>query len=154
MLNENLLSTLEEKEDVAFPIARLIEEGGLRAIEKSGGRQMLEGVMTDVGRRGANTAEINFFLVPQKDREITTREFSIRWRKEVGEIAGLESLFFDYLVGPGGSAAINVELTHPDPETLELAATDLSAAIAEYEGVTDINDWFAKGKIQYDFKMR
>ncbi len=135
-------------------IAKIIEEGGLRAIEKSGGMKILEGAMTEIGRRGANTAEINFNLVPQKDREITTREFSVRWRKEVGEIAGLESLFFDYLVGPGGSAAINVELTHPDPETLELAATDLSAAIAEYEGVTDINDGFARGKLQYDFKMR
>ena len=26
-INENLLSTLEEKEDIAFPIARIIEEG-------------------------------------------------------------------------------------------------------------------------------
>jgi multidrug efflux pump subunit AcrB len=134
-------------------IAKVIEEGGLRAIEKSGGMKILQGAMADIGRRGANTAEINFYLVPQKDREITTREFSIRWRKEVGEIAGLESLFFDYLVGPGGSAAINVELTHPDPETLELAAADLAAEIAEYEGVTDINDGFARGKLQFDFKM-
>ena len=135
-------------------IARLIEEGGLRAIEKSGGRRILEGVMTDVGRRGANTAEINFNLVPQDERTVTTREFSVLWREEVGEIAGLESLFFDYLVGPGGSAAVNVELTHPDPETLELAARDVAAAISGYEGTTDIDDGFAKGKLQFDFTMR
>jgi len=135
-------------------IVRLIEEGGLRAIERSGGRGILEGVMTDVGHSGSNTAEINFYLVPQDERTITTREFSVLWREEVGEIAGLESLFFDYLVGPGGSAAINVELTHPDPETLELAARDVANAIAEYEGVTDIDDGFAKGKLQFDFTMR
>jgi multidrug efflux pump subunit AcrB len=135
-------------------IARIIEEGGMRAIEKSGGRQILEGVMTDVGRRGANTAEINFNLVPQDKRDITTREFSELWREEVGEIAGLESLFFDYLVGPGGSAAVNVQLTHPDPETLELAARDVATAIAEYEGVTDIDDGFARGKLQFEFTMR
>jgi multidrug efflux pump subunit AcrB len=140
-------------EDVRH-IARLIEEGGLRAVEKSGGKGILEGIMTDVGRRGANTAEINFYLVPQKDRPVTTREFSIRWREEVGEIAGLESLFFDYLVGPGGSAAINVELTHPDPDTLERAASDAAAVIGEYEGVTDIDDGFARGKLQFDFTMR
>ncbi len=75
-------------------IAKIIEQGGLRAIEKSGGMKILEGSMTDIGRRGANTAEITFYLVPQDDRKISTREFSIRWRKEVGEIAGLESLFF------------------------------------------------------------
>ncbi len=140
-------------EDVRH-IATLIEQGGLRAIEKAGGRDILKGIMTDIGRRGANTAEINFNLVPQKDRSITTREFSVLWRNEVGDIAGLESLFFDYLVGPGGSAAVNVELTHPDPDTLERAASDLAAAIAEYEGVTDIDDGFARGKMQFDFTMR
>ncbi len=134
--------------------ARLIEEGGLRAVEKSGGKKILEAVMTDVGRRGANTAEITFYLVPQAERTINTREFSVLWRKEVGDIAGLESLFFDYLVGPGGSSAINIELTHPDPLTLESAATDLAAALADYEGVTDIDDGFARGKPQYDFTMR
>lgn len=135
-------------------IARLIEEGGLRAIEKSGGKRILEGVMTDVGRSGANTAEIYFYLVPQSERTITTREFSVLWRSEVGEIAGLESLFFDYLVGPGGSKAVNIELTHPDPETIELAASDLAAAIAGYEGITDIDDGFARGKPQFDFTMQ
>jgi multidrug efflux pump subunit AcrB len=140
-------------EDVRY-IAQLIEEGGMRAVEKSGGKKILDGVMTDIGRRGANTSEITFLLVPQNERAISTREFSVLWRKEVGDIAGLESLFFDYLVGPGGSSAINVELTHPDPRTLELAATDLAGALADYEGVTDIDDGFARGKPQFDFTMR
>jgi multidrug efflux pump subunit AcrB len=135
-------------------VARLIEEGGLRAVEKAGGRTVLEGVLTDVGRRGPNTAEVRFTLVPQKERAVTTRRFSELWRQEVGEIAGLESLFFDYLVGPGGSRAINVELTHSDPTTLERAAADLAAALAGYEGVTDIDDGFARGKPQFDFTMR
>jgi multidrug efflux pump subunit AcrB len=135
-------------------IAKLVEDGGLRAIEKNGGREILEGVMTDIGRRGSNTAEVTFNLVPQSDREISTREFSIKWRKEVGEIAGLERLFFDYLIGPGGSSAINVEFTHPDPATLELAATDLADNLRSYNGVTDIYDGFAQGKPQLDFKLK
>jgi multidrug efflux pump subunit AcrB len=135
-------------------IARLIEEGGLRAVEKSGGSKILDGIMTDVGRRGANTAEVRFYLVPQKERDISTREFSILWRQEVGDIAGLENLFFDYLIGPGGSNAINVEITHPDPDTLELAAADIAGVLAEYEGVTDIDDGFARGKTMFNFKMR
>ena len=135
-------------------IARLIEEGGLRAVEKSGGSKILDGIMTDVGRRGANTAEVRFYLVPQKERDISTREFSVLWRKEVGDIAGLESLFFDYLIGPGGSNAINVEITHPDPDTLELAAADIAGVLAEYDGVTDIDDGFARGKTMFNFKMR
>lgn len=84
---------------------------------------------------------------------MTTRAFSTAWRKEAGEIAGLEKLFFDFLIGPGGAAAINIELSHPDPKTLELAAADLAEAVAHYQGVTDINDGFAQGKPQYDFKI-
>ena len=134
-------------------IARLVEQGGFRVIEKNGGKDILVGAMTDIGRNGSNTAEITFNLVTQDQRSLTTKEFSTQWRKEVGDIAGLEKLFFDYLVGPGGSAAINVELTHPDPPTLELAATDLAKILSQYNGVTDINDGFAQGKPQFDFKM-
>lgn len=135
-------------------IAKLVEDGGMRALANNGGKDILVGVMTDVGRRGSNTAEITFNLVPQKERKITTREFSVIWRQEVGEIAGLEKLFFDYVVGPGGSSAINVELTHPDPSTLELAASDLARSIADFKGVTDIDDGFARGKSQLDFTMK
>jgi multidrug efflux pump subunit AcrB len=139
--------------DEVRQIARLVEEGGLRVVEKNGGKDILVGAMTDIGRRGSNTAEITFNLVSQEKRDITTKEFSTQWRKEVGEIAGLEKLFFDYLVGPGGSAAINIELTHPDPQTLELAAADLATNLSQYTGVTDINDGFAQGKPQFDFTM-
>lgn len=134
-------------------VVRRIEKGGLKVVEKNGGEQILVGMRTDIGRHGSNTAEVSITLVPQDQRTITTRQFSTQWRKEVGEIAGLEKLFFDYLVGPGGSAAINVELTHHDPRTLELAAAALAGAISLYDGVTDINDGFAQGKAQYDFKM-
>lgn len=139
--------------DEVKEVTRLVEEGGQRAVEKSGGSKILVGVRSDIGRGGSNRAEVSITLVPQNQRQLTTREFSVLWREEVGEIAGLEKLFFDYLVGPGGSAAINVELTHPDPHTLELAAADLAEEISHYNGVTDVNDGFARGKVQYDFKM-
>lgn len=135
-------------------IAKLVEEGGRRVVEKSGGREIMIGVMTDIGQGGGHTAEVSFTLVSQNKREITTREFSNRWRQEVGEVAGLERLFFDYLAGPGGSAAINVELSHPDPRTLEEAAASLAAHLGDYTGVIDINDGFARGKPQLDFTIR
>ncbi len=134
-------------------VVRQVEQGGIRALEKSGGQSIMVGMRTDIGKRGSNAAEVSITLVPQDEREITTRDFSTIWRQEVGEIAGLEKLFFDFLVGPGGAAAINIELSHPDPTTLELAAADLAEAVSRYEGVTDINDGFAQGKPQYDFKM-
>ncbi|MCI5194513.1 MAG: efflux RND transporter permease subunit, partial [Candidatus Electrothrix sp. AU1_5] len=134
-------------------VTRRVEEGGRRTVEKNGGKDILVGIRTDIGRGGGNRAEVSITLVPQAQRAITTRAFSTAWREEVGEIAGLEKLFFDFLIGPGGAAAINIGLTHPDPATLELAAADLAEALANYEGATDINDGFAQGKPQYDFKI-
>ncbi|WPD24412.1 MAG: efflux RND transporter permease subunit [Candidatus Electrothrix scaldis] len=134
-------------------VVRQVEQGGMRAVEKSGGKSIMIGMRTDIGKGGGNAAEVSITLVPQNERKITTRDFSTAWREEVGDIPGLEKLFFDFLVGPGGAAAINIELSHPDPKTLEQAAADLAEAVSRYEGVTDINDGFAQGKPQYDFKM-
>jgi multidrug efflux pump subunit AcrB len=135
-------------------VAKQIEQAGLRAVERADGNSMLLAVMRDVGRRGSNTAEITVQLVPQDQRKTTGQQFSMLWRQEVGEIPGLESLFFDYLVGPGGSAAINVELTHPDPRTLESAASSLADALRNYTGVIDVDDGYAQGKRQFDFTLK
>lgn len=134
-------------------ITRLVEAGGMRTVEKFGGRAVVVGMMSDIGRDGGNVAEVAITLVPQKDRSFSTRDFSVAWRAEVGDIAGLERLFFDYLVGPGGAAAINVELSHPDPATLEQAADELAGSLADYAGVTDIDNGFARGKPQLDFTL-
>jgi len=134
-------------------VAKRVELAALRAVEKTDGKDMLEAVMTDIGRRGSNTAEVNVFLVPQDQRKTTAQRFSGVWRKEVGNIPGLESLFFDFLVGPGGSSAINVELTHPDPKTLESAASELARQLRNYTGVTDVDDGYAQGKRQFDFTL-
>jgi len=135
-------------------VAEKIEKAGLRAVEKAEGKSMLEAVMTNVGRRGPNTAEVNFYLVKQEHRKMTAQQFSGLWRKEVGDIPGLERLFFDFLIGPGGSSAINVELTHPVPKTLEAAASDLDKALRNYTGVADVDKGFAQGKRQFDFKLK
>ncbi len=135
-------------------IARYIEECGRQVVQETDGEKMTVGIFTEIGKDGSNTAEVTFNLVPQSERKITTRDFSIKWREKTGEIPGLESLFFDFLIGPGGSQAINVELSHPDSVILESAARDVSRVLTNFAGVTDINDGYAQGKPQYDFKVK
>ena len=134
-------------------IADQIERAGLRAVEKSGGKAILEGVMKSVGHRGSNTAEVNFYLVDDDERDVSTLELSTLWREEVGDLPGLEKLFFDYLIGPGGSAAIKIELTHPESEILEAAASELADDLRNYTGVIDVYDGHAQGKRQFDFEL-
>jgi multidrug efflux pump subunit AcrB len=77
-----------------------------------------------------------------------------KWRKEVGDIVGLEVLSFaSDRGGPGAGSALEFELSHSDTRVLEQAAAELSEDLAQYPGVTDVDDGFSPGKDQLDFSM-
>ena len=131
-----------------------IEAAGKRAIERLGGMKFVEGYTSEAGGRGGpNSIEVNFDLVADTERSFSAAQFTETWREEVGDIAGLESLFFEYEIGPGGAAALTVELSHADRKTLELAATELANTLESYNGITDVDDGFAAGKPQIDLTL-
>lgn len=103
---------------------------------------------------GSHIASVRVQLVGAQNREMTTAEFTKRWREAVGEIPGVETLTFTYDIGPGSGAAIDVELSHPDMNVLEKSAERLAAKLGDYGGIQDINDGFALGKEQLDFKLK
>ncbi|MBN1492136.1 MAG: efflux RND transporter permease subunit [Phycisphaerae bacterium] len=137
----------------ASRVAKHIEDAGMRAVDCSGGREIMIGVSRYVGRGGSNSIDVNITLVPQSDREITPAEFTAAWRNEVGEIPGLESILFESSIGPG-SQRLTVELSHPETDILEAAAAELAEILSNYTGVTEIDDGFAAGKPQLDFTLR
>ncbi len=103
---------------------------------------------------GSHLAQVTVQLVPAGEREFTAAELVRRWREKVGDVPGAESLRYDYSTGSGGGQPIDIELTHPDMETLERAAERLAAAMAEYHGVRDVDDGFTPGKEQLDLRLR
>jgi multidrug efflux pump subunit AcrB len=132
-------------------IAKRVEEAGLRAAERlGGGHEVLTGRMNVVGRRSENWADVNFYLVPAAERDFDEGEFAAVWREEVGEVPGLESLYYEWEEGPGSGAGMTIELSHPDRRILELAAADLASALHTFQGVTDIRTGVAAGKVQLD----
>ena len=135
-------------------IANHVEQAGLRAADQLGGREkVLSGRMNIVGRRGENWADVNFYLVPADERDFTEDQFAHLWREEVGEIAGLKSLFYEWEEGPGSGAGLTVELSHPDRATIEAAASALAEQLATFNGVSDIKDGFSAGKMQLDVEL-
>lgn len=135
-------------------VARHVEAAGVRAAEHFGGiDQVVQGRMNVIGRLGENWSDINFILVPAQQRDFTQAEFAAVWREEIGEVSGLDSLFFEWEEGPGSGAGLTIELSHPDRRTLESAATRLADALREYEAVTDVKDGFAEGKPQLDVEL-
>ena len=136
--------------DVAF----LIEAAAKRAIAKCGEEGIVRGITISVASRSSNRASVSCKLVPQSQRKITGAGFVELWRTEVPEIPDIESLFYDYLAGPGGEAAIDIQLAHTEVDTLRRAAEELGEMVARYPGVTDIRKGFGKEMPQISFEIK
>ena len=130
---------------------RLVQAGKAVA-ERNGGEELVEGIYASVD---GNQTRVRIYLTPPKKRPISTAEMTRLWRKEVGEIAGLESIKFESDAGgPGRGAAIALELSHRDIKVLEYASAELAAALEYFPNAIDIDDGFSAGKQQVDFKVR
>ena len=136
--------------DVAF----LVEAAAKQAIAQCGEDGIVRGVTISVAYRSSNRASVSCKLVPQSQRKITGAGFVELWRAQVPEIPDIESLFFDYLVGPGGEAAIDIQLAHPEVDTLRRAAEALGDMVARYPGVTDVRKGFGKEMPQISFEIK
>jgi len=132
---------------------RKIEAAGLAAIDELGGRQYLESWFIRAGARRPTYGDVNMFLVPDEQRPFTQEDFTREWRKQLGELPEAKSLFFEYLVGPGGNQGLRLNLSHNDIQVLERAALALAEQMRSIQGVVDVSDGVAEGKRQIVFQM-
>ncbi len=133
-------------------VRHLIEAAIGRVIDEHGGSRLSEGVK---GRVRENTVEVTAYLTDPDERPLNTFQFARLWREEVGQIPGLEMLRFEAdRGGPGAGAALTIELSHRDVETLNRASSDLAARLAEFTYTRDIDDGYSPGKEQMDFRIR
>lgn len=121
-------------------------------VEQNGGEQLAYGIYTQVND---NEIEMYIFLTEQHIRPVNTEEVTNLWRDMTGPINALESLTFAAdRGGPGGGAALSVELSHNDTETLKTAARELANALQQYPTTQDIDDGTSQGKRQFDFTVK
>ena len=136
-------------------------------IDDFGGDQHLLGMYRKVGegptRRGPGTGqaelgghlvtfEIN--LVPPEERDFTSEAFKDAWKANSPELVGAESVVFSSQTGPSAGAAVAVQLSHTSNEVLERASADLAGSLAAYSDLTNIENGFASGKQQLDFRLK
>ena len=137
-------------EDARMIRDRLIS-GMAEVASANGGSQLLQGIFALVNE---SSVEIVAYLQPPGVRPLDTGSVTNLWREEVGPILGLESLRYESdRGGPGGGAALTVELSHRNTDTLERASATLAERLAEFANVKDIDDGFTPGKQQLDFRI-
>ncbi|MEO0414887.1 MAG: efflux RND transporter permease subunit, partial [Verrucomicrobiota bacterium] len=95
--------------------------------------------------RSSNIGEVTVELQSGADRDITGIELISAWRENTGSIPGAVDLVFRTETEAGGNA-IDLELTGPDLDDLNMAADELKAALGEMKGVIDISDSNREGK--------
>jgi len=156
--------------EVALPYGSAVEkteaiqaalvETAQRIAAQNGGEKLVQGIFSEIGASvngtaGSHTCRVRVFLTPADRRPMETGDFVKAWRREVGPIAGLETISFKSDAGgPGSRAAMSIELSHRDLSVLEAAGAELAEAFSHFPKVTDINDGFAPGKQQIDFTVR
>ncbi len=151
-------SPVEETEAL---VQRLVDTGH-RVIDENGGDEISLGIFSVVGsarvrgtnEQGTHVATVGVFLVPSDERDIGSHTFADEWRKELGEVPGLETLEFNASTGRGRETPpIDMRLTHRDHKMLESAAIDLAEYFGTIKGVIDVDEGIERGKPQIDFKL-
>jgi multidrug efflux pump subunit AcrB len=149
---------IEMPNDAALPqtlaTLRKIEAAGLAAADSLGGHQYIKSWFTNAGWRGqATLGSVNVYLVEDDERPFNQEDFTREWRKQLGPLPEVKSLFFEYLVGPGGNKGLRIDLSHNNPDILEASAQALGDAMQSLPGVVDIDNGIASGKPQIAFQL-
>jgi multidrug efflux pump subunit AcrB len=132
-------------------IEKLLVEAAHKVSVENGDGTLVEGIYA---RIDGNQTTIRVYLTPPGVRPISTAEVTKLWREQVGRLPGLETIKFESDAGgPGRGAALNVELSHRRIDVLEKVSRELAEALRFYPKVSDIDDGFAPGKQQIDYKI-
>lgn len=130
-------------------VARVIYRG-VGVVENQGGGPA--GQATSGSHVGSITVE----LVESENRQITSDELNEIWRKEVGEIAGVEALTYGSIaMGPQGKPIEFKLLADPGSEqNLEAAVEECKDKLATFDGVNDIDDDSRPGKWEFQVSVK
>jgi len=147
---------------------RLVDKGQEVLNESDSEKYIGEGIMAELGvtgtfnegpgpgnsTSGSHLTQVAISLISPGRREMSSKEFSERWREKVGEIPGADSVDYQYDIGPGAGEPVAIELRHEDTEVLRRAAGELARKMKEYEGVFDVSDGFQLGKQQLELELK
>ena len=93
-------------------------------------------------------------LVKEDKAVIGGPEVLRRWRENVGEIPGAKQLGFSVAAGPGGGAAISIQLIGANIEQVGRASQELTRRMKTYEGLYDIRNTYERGRPEIKLNVK
>jgi len=145
----------------------LLRKTAWKVLSKHGGSNVLEGIYASAGSgiggfgphsgslaSGGHVTAVEVNLVPLGDRSISAAKFAKLWRKETGALPGMESLTFKFSIGPAIGSPIDIQLSHPNDDTLETIAATIAETLKNYAGVVEIDDGIERGKEQFSLTLK
>jgi len=122
-----------------------------RAIAENGGDALATGTYAII--EGAEV-RARVHLRPPETRPMTTAAFTQAWREAVGPIPEARAArYSSSFGGPGGTAGIEIRLSHADQAMLAAAARELADTLGRFEAVRDPEDGFTPGKAELSFQL-
>jgi len=100
-----------------------------------------------------NVASVQFGLVPARLRNFSALEFEEAWREELGSIPEAQSFSISSNIISAGDP-IDLRLSHPDEEVLEIASNRLMDALDRVNGVFDVESDDDEGVQQIDLRLK
>ncbi|WP_394201654.1 efflux RND transporter permease subunit [Shewanella waksmanii] len=131
-------------------VMQKVTAAGHRALVQLNSPNSYKHTLTEVS---GSSASSTFQIVADTERNYTAKQFVAAWRAEIGQLAGIKSLFFDYEVGPGGGKALSIELSSRDSNALRQANDYLMQQLTRLTGVTDIDSDLIDALWQYNVTL-
>jgi len=104
--------------------------------------------------QGDISGQIITELVKEDKAVLSGPEVLRRWRENVGEIPGAKQLGFSIAAGPGGGAAISIQLIGADIEQVGRASQELTRRMKTYAGLYDIRNTFERGRPEIKLNLK
>ena len=136
------LAELGQAEDMRGMFTRL---GESKANRHQGGQAL---------KTGGHIVSVELALVPSDQRDFDSSEFARAWEEHIHVIPGVVAINFNAATGPSAGVSVEVHLSHHDHAVLEKAANELTMSLRRFSDLTNIENSFAAGKVQFDYQLK
>jgi len=145
---------------VAETVAALERMDAILSPRNPDGTSLLKNVLvrfnenSDAGTSGAHLATLHVDLLDGPRRDAGNQEILQVWRREMPASLDVRRIVItESAVGPAGRA-IELRLSHPDPQVIDQASEELQTWLNGYQGVYNVSDDLSLGKPELALSLK